>query len=136
MIENCALLRRQAALRIKCAMDLLLTNVGRLMKVTDIPYLSYTWVLTQRRKESTCSVGTDGGSWDLVDIGLKTHAKGQSQPVQPAGPCLSLAHLFGIPEHSCMGNNVDNMCFPSWDELVAHQKSQVKDPYDTHELSF
>lgn len=136
MIENCAHLRRQTGLHINCAMDLLLTNGGRLMKVANTPYLSYTWILTQLRKESTCSLGTEGGSWDLVDIELKTHAKGQSQPVQPAGPCLSLARLFGIPEHSCMGNNVDNMCLISWDELVAHQKSQVKDPYDTHKLSF
>lgn len=112
MIENCALLRRHAALHI--------TNCGRLMKVADIPSLSYTWALTQLRKESTCSLGAEGGSWDLVGIGLKTHAKGESQPVQPAGHCLSLPSLFGVPEHSCTGSNVDTMCLTSWDELVAH----------------
>lgn len=88
MIENCALLRRHAALRI--------TNCGRLMKVADIPSLSYTWALTQLRKESTCSLGAEGGSWDLVGIGLKTHAKGESQPVHcdlQVTVCLCLACL-------------------------------------------
>lgn len=121
MTENCALLREYATLHIKCAMDLLLSKCGhKQMKVADLPHLSYTWVLIMLSKGSICSLEIEGSSQDLADIRPESHARELNQPVQPEGHCLPLASFLGILDHSCRGNNVDNVCLTSWDEIVSH----------------